>query len=223
MKRWILLFIILGGQIFFAQTGKEIISKNIELSGGLVRWKLLNSVITSGKVTLGIKDKYPIKIYQARPNLTKTTIFINKKETTVEGYDGKKAYAMNYVTNKLQENANYTPQSFDNDFIDFENKGFIAKYLGEENVNEILCYKVELIKNVNKITYYFDTKTYMLLKEEKKDETLLYSDYRQIGNLVFPFKIEGIPTQEGGAYTIEVSSIEINKVIPENIFKFNDQ
>lgn len=221
MKHLILILTILWGQLYFSQTGKEIIDKNIEQSGGLTQWKLLNSVALQGKVILGLKDQYPIKIFQARPNLTKTLITINRKETAVEGYDGKKGYAMNYAANKLQEYPNYVPESFDNDFIDFENKGFTAKYLGKEKVGEIFCHKVELTKNVNKITYYFDVQTYMLLKEEKKDETLLYSDYKKVGNLMFPFRIEGVSPQKDSDYTIQVTSMELNKVAPENTFKFN--
>ena len=138
MKKIFLVFTLIFSQIFFAQTAKEIIDKNIELSGGLTNWKLLNSVILQGKVTLGINDEYPIKIYQSRPNLTKTSIFINKKETAIEGFDGKKGYAMNYAANKLQEYPNYMAENFDNDFIDWENKGFEAKVLGKEKIGNII-------------------------------------------------------------------------------------
>lgn len=169
---------------------------------------------------MGINDEYPIKIYQARPNLTKTSIIINKKETAIEGYDGKKGYAMNYAANKLQEYPNYVAESFDNDFIDFENKGFTAKYLGKEKVGNIYCHKVELTKNVNKTMYWFDTTTYMLLKEEKRDETLLYSDYKKVGGLQFPFRLESSSPKKDSDYVIMINKIETNKVLPDNTFKF---
>jgi len=220
MKKLLLVFVLIYSQTFFAQTAKEIIEKNIELSGGLTNWKLLNSVLLQGKVVLGIKDEYPIKIFQERPNLTKTVLTINNKETAIEGYDGNKGYAMNYATNKVQEYPNYVPESFDNDFIDWENKGFDAKYLGKEKVGDIYCHKVELTKNVNKNYYYFDTKTYMLLKEIKKDETLNYSDYKKVGNLVMPFRIESSSPKKDGDYVMLINKIDINKVFPANIFKF---
>lgn len=203
-----------------AQTAKEIIEKNIELSGGLTNWKLLNSVVLQGKVTLGINDEYPIKIYQQRPNLTKTVITLNKKETAVEGYDGKKGYAMNYATNKLQEYPNYIAESFDNDFIDWENKGFEAKYLGKEKIGESYCHKVELTKNVNKTIYYFDTKSYMLLKEAKTEETLDYGDYRKVGALLMPFRLQSTSQKKDGDYVMIINKIETNKVFPANTFKF---
>lgn len=220
MKKLLLVFGLICSPLFFAQTAKEIIDKNIELSGGLTNWKLLNSVLLQGKVVLGIKDEYPIKIYQQRPNLTKTLITTGGKETAIEGFDGTKGYAMNYAANKLQVYPEYIPESFDNDFIDWENKGFAAKYLGKEKVGEIYCHKVELTKNVNKNLYYFDTNTYMLLKEVKKDETLVYSDYKKVGNLVMPFRIESSSAKKDGDYVMLLNKVDVNKVFPANTFKF---
>ncbi|WP_080779352.1 histidine kinase [Chryseobacterium phocaeense] len=220
MKKIIYLVLLTLTTSLYAQTAKEIIDKNIELSGGLTNWKLLNSVLLQGKVILGIKDEYPIKIYQQRPNLTKTVISIGGKETAIEGFDGTKGYAMNYAANKLQVYPEYVSESFDNDFIDWENKGFEAKYLGKEKVGDIYCHKVELTKNVNKNLYYFDVKSYMLLKEVKKDETLLYSDYKKVGNLAMPFRIESSSTKKDGDYVMVLNKIDINKVFPGNIFKF---
>lgn len=220
MKKLLLVFVLIFSQSIFAQTAKEIIDKNIELSGGLTNWKLLNSVLLQGKVILGIKDEYPIKIYQQRPNLTKTIITIGGKDTAIEGYDGIKGYAMNYAANKVQEYPDYKAESFDNDFIDWESKGFEAKYLGKEKIGNIYCHKVELTKNVNKNIYYFDTKDYMLVKEMKKDETLLYSEYKKVGNLYMPFRIESSSTKKDGDYVMLINRIDINKVFPANTFKF---
>ena len=220
MRKIFLVLLIAIGSIVSAQTAKEIIDKNIELSGGLNNWKLLNSVLLQGRVTLGINDEYPIKIYQQRPNLTKTTITIGKKETAVEGYNGTKGYAMNYAANKIQEYPNYIAESFDNDFIDWENKGFEAKYLGKEKIDDIYCHKLELTKNVNKSVYFFDTKTYMLLKEIKKDEILIYSDYRMVGNLMMPYRIESSSPKKESDYVMILNKIETNKVFPVNTFKF---
>lgn len=220
MKKLLLVFVLVFSQWSFAQTAKEIIDKNIELSGGLTNWKLLNSVVLQGKVILGVKDEYPIKIYQQRPNLTKTVITISGKDTAIEGYDGSKGYAMNYANNKVQEYAGYVPESFDNDFIDWKNKGFEAKYLGKEKIGSIYCHKVELTKNVNKNMYYFDTRTYMLLREIKKEETLDYSEYKKVGNLSMPFRIESSSTKKDGDYVMMINRIDINKVFPANTFKF---
>ena len=220
MKKVLLVIVMMLTCAVNAQTAKDIIDKNIELSGGLTNWKLLNSVMLQGKVTLGINDSYPIKIYQQRPNLTKTLITIGKKETPIEGFDGKKGYAMNYAANKLQEYPNYNAESFDNDFIDWESKGFDAKLIGKDKVGDATTFVVELTKNVNKTRYYFDVKTYMLLKEINKEETLVYGDYRRIGSLVMPFRIEASSPKKDSDYVMLLNKIETNKVFPANTFKF---
>lgn len=220
MKNLFLICSLIIGQIFTAQTAKEIIDKNIENSGGIVNWKLLNSVMLQGKVSLGINDIYPIKIFQQRPNLTKTVLTIDNKTVPIEGYDGTTGYGMNYATNKLQKYSDYKPESFDNDFIDWESKGFVATYLGKEKIGNTVCFKVELTKNVNKTIYYFDTKEFMLIREIKNDETLNYSDYRKIGNLLFPFRIESSSKQRDSDYVMLINKIETNKVFPPNTFKF---
>ncbi|MGX9985640.1 LolA-like protein [Chryseobacterium sp. POL2] len=220
MKRLLLVFGVVLSCIIQAQTAKEIIDKNIELTGGLTNWKLLNSVMLQGRVTLGVNDEYPFKIYQKRPNLTKTVIMINQKETTVEGYDGKKGYAMNYAQNKIQEYPSYVPESFDNDFIDWENKGFEANLLGKEQIGNNTYFKIELTKNVNKTLYYFDAKTFMLYKEMKKDETITYDDYKKIGNILMPYRIESSSPKKDSDYVLSIFKIEVNKEFPANTFKF---
>lgn len=220
MKKLFLIFSVLFSVIISAQTAKEIIDKNIENSGGLTNWKLLNAVMIQGKVTLGINDSYPVKIYQQRPNLTKTAIITGGKETPVEGFDGKKGYAMNYAQNKLQEYPNYVPENFDNDFIDWESKGFEAEFQGKEKIADKEYFKIELTKNVNKTVYYFDVKNYSLFREIKKDETLTYSDYRKVGNLQMPFRIESSSPKKDSDYVIMINKIEINKEFPKNTFKF---
>lgn len=222
LKKLCLFSFILFSLNSFAQeiTAKHIIEKNIQATGGVINWKRLNSTILQGKVILGIKEEYPIKIYQSIPNLTKTIVTVNKKEQVVEGYDGKKGYAMNYATNKLQEYPNYIPESFDTDFIDYKQKGFSAEFLGEEKLGDNDVLKVELTKNVNKTIYYFDKNTYLLLRETKRDEVTNYSDYKKVGQLMMPFKIEG-SSSKNNSYTIIINKIEINKVFPENTFKFS--
>jgi hypothetical protein len=111
-------------------------------------------------------------------------------------------------------------ESFDTDYLDFESKGFTAQVLGKEKIGDKDCYKVELTKNVNKTVYYFDVQNFYLLKEVKKDETLVYSDYKKVNSLVMPFKIESSTPKKEGDYVMILYKIEVNKAFPANTFKF---
>lgn len=220
MRKLLFIAILLITTLFSAQTAKQIIDKNIEITGGLTNWKLLNSILLQGKVILGVSEEYPLKIYQQRPNLTKTVITVGKRENVVEGYDGKNGYSMNYVVNKLQIQKDYVAESFDTDFIDFENKGFSAQVLGKEKVGERECFKVELIKNVNRTVYFFDVQNFFLLKEVKKDETLIYSEFKKVNGLIMPFRIEASTPKKEGDYVMILNRIDTNKAFPDNTFKF---
>lgn len=220
MREIILILALFLGKVSFAQTAKQIIDKNIQVTGGIIQWKLLNTILLQGKVILGVKEEYPVKIYQARPNLTKTVVMINKKEQILEGFDGKKGYAMNYAANKLQEYPNYKPESFDTDFIDYEQKGFSAELLGEEKIGDREVYKVELTKNVNKTIYFFDKQSYMLLREIKKEEIIDYSDYRKVGHLMMAFRIEASTPKKDSDYVMLIHKIELNKAFEDGVFKF---
>lgn len=203
-----------------AQTAEQIINSHIAATGGAEKWKSLNSVILKGRVRLGLKEEYPIQIYQQRPDLKKTVVTIFGKATPVEGYDGKKGYAMNYATNKLQVYPSYVPEDFDSDLLIWNKLGFHAELLGKENVEQTECYKIQLTKNKNKTNYYIDTKNYQLLKEEKPDETLYYSEFKKIGGLVFPFRITGESKKKDGDYVLQLQSVETNIALPKNTFTF---
>lgn len=220
MKKLFLLLYLTLFTLGFSQTAEQIISKNIEATGGLMNWKLLNSIQLQGKVILGVNDEYPVKIYQQRPNLTKTVVLVGGKENTIEGFDGKKGYKMDYVKNRLTTDNNYVPESFDSDFINYENKGFTAVFSGRDNLNGMPVLKVELIKNQNRTVYFFDAKNYMLLREAKKDETLDYSDYRRAGNLMMPYKIVSSTPGKDGDYIILLNSIAVNRAFADSTFKF---
>lgn len=220
MKKLLWMAAVFFVSFLSAQTAKQIIDKNLEVTGGQNNWKALSTIFLQGKVILGVKDEYPTKIYQQRPNLTKTTISIADKESVIEGYDGKVGYVMNYKVNHLQPQKNYEVESFDSDFIDFESKGFSAQLLGKEKVKDRECFKIELSKNNNKTLYYFDVQNFLLIKEVKKDEALSYSDYKKVNNLLMPFRIESSTLKKDGDYVMILFKIEVNKTFPANTFKF---
>lgn len=220
MKRILFFVFLLISVGAFSQSADEIIKKNIENSGGLVQWKLLNSIFLQGKVVLGLKEEYPIKIYQQRPNYAKTIFTIKNKDYAIDGYDGQAGYSMNFATNKIMKVENYIPESFDTDFIDYDSKGFKANFVGTEKIAGKECYVVELMKNVNKNIYYFDTSTYALIREVKRDETLTYSEFKTVGKLLIPFKIVASSSNREGDYVLIFNKIELNKAFPEGTFKF---
>lgn len=218
--RVINIFFLLFTLFSYSQTADQIIKKHLEATGGINNWKGFNSAILKGEMILGIKESYPVEIYQQRPNLNKTLMFAAGKKVILNGYNGKKAVKFNFQANKLENDSNYTPETFESDLLDYSQKGFQAILIGMEKINGLDCYKIKLIKNTNISTYYFDMKKYQLIRETNADETKTYSDFRKSSGLTFPFKIEIKSADNQSDFVLIFKTIEVNKVIPSKEFNF---
>lgn len=218
--RVINIFFLLFTLFSYSQTADQIIKKHLEATGGINSWKGFNSAILKGEMILGVKESYPVEIYQQRPNLNKTLMFAAGKKVILNGYNGKKAVKFNFQTNKLENDSNYIPETFESDLLDYSQKGFQAILIGMEKINGLDCYKIKLIKNTNINTYYFDMKKYQLIRETNADETKTYSDFRKSSGLTFPFKIEIKSADNQSDFVLIFKTIEVNKVIPSKEFNF---
>ena len=183
----------------YAQNADEIVTKNLENTGGLKNWKKLNSVKLTGTVNLNLGESFPIEIIQKKENLTKTTFTINNKKQIIEGFDGKKAYQMNFSTNKVETLTSYQAEPFESDLINYKEKGFTIKYVGQEKIENKNCYKIQLKKDDKSLFYYFNIKNLQLEKEENKNEIIIYSDYKNVGGYQFAFRIESINKKDNSS------------------------
>lgn len=202
-----------------AQTAKSIIDQHLEKSGGVAKWKNLNSIILKGDAVWGLDQSFPMTVYHQRPYQKKVVFLIDGKELLNEGFDGKNGWTYSEISGKNEIKNDYQPDSFESDILDYEKKGFEAVYTGKSTSEGQECYKVQLTKNVNKITYCFSTKDYSLLWEENKEEKLFYYDYKKFDGLEFSTRMIGRPN-EGGEYVIKFYQIQINPKIDDKVFKF---
>ena len=218
VRFWFFLFLIIPIGLF-GQSAEQIISQHLENSGGINNWRKLNSIILKGDAVLGLGQSYPMTVYHRRPYEKKVVFRVEGKEMLNEGYDGKNGWTFNELSGKNEILKDYQPDAFDSDMLDYQKKGFTAVYTGKSTSDGKECYKVELTKNVNKLTYCFSIKDYTLLWEENQDEKLFYYDYKKFNGLEFATRIVGQP-KDGGEYVIQFSSIQINPNIDDKVFKF---
>ena len=99
-------------------------------------------------------------------------------------------------------------------------------YLGTGKAGEEDCYKLKVTKPSGKVTVeYYSIKTGLLLKEEGSVEaggtemtiTVDYSDYRKVGNLMFPFS--AIQTAGEQEFPMIMSDIKLNEGVTDADFK----
>lgn len=202
-----------------AQKPDQIIQKHLERSGGKANWNQLNSIILKGETIIGVGDSYHLIIYHRRPYFKRVAFIENGKEVLNEGYDGKKAWTYDPSIKKNVTLNNYSPDSFENDLMNYKKKGMTATLVGKENWENQTCYVIALSKNITTTKYCFSTENYALLWEETPQETLYYYNYTSIKGLQFAKKIIGKPKQ-GGEYSVYFDEILVNPVIDNKKFKF---
>lgn len=88
---------------------------------------------------------------------------------------------------------------------------------GEEKVGKSTCYKLKVIYKSDFVVYvYVSQKDYMILKSKNNFGTIVYSDYKKVNKVMFPFSIE--ITNAGGVMTGDVINLKTNIKIDYDMF-----
>jgi hypothetical protein len=216
-----------------AQTADEIIAKNIEARGGLEKLKALQSLRTSGKMTMGglrvafvEENKRPFKVREEQiiQGMVGIDAFDGKIAWHVIPWEGRKDPDLLSADDAkaLVEDADIEGQ-----LVNYKNKDHRAEYLGHDAVEGTDCYKIKLSLANGDVRYYFiDTDTFLELKEEHEinvrgtvryTETY-YGDYEKVDGLYFPFAVETGAKGDTDRAQITVDKILVNPPLPDSRF-----
>jgi len=212
-----------------AQTGDEIVKKNIEATGGEKNWRSINTLKESGTA---ISPGGSIGITR--------TVITNKEmriDITLAGVNGYTIITQKDGWVFLPFQGQTTPQEMTPDQVkstqdqldvkgelfDYKRKGSTVEYEGRDTIDGKNCYKLLLTdKNGKKETMYIDTTTYYLVNATNKvsingsdrEVAAAFDNYKKTPEgVVLPMDV----TTEGS--TIKFTSVEINKPVDEAIFK----
>lgn len=229
-----------------AQSADEIINKYFENTGGVDNWNALTGVkfesivkdndmdIPSTRIAL--KDGRVLMIFQ-----------IQDKEIVQIAFDGKETWGDNFITNEAEKNGAESTKNMIRDARDFPHplltynkNGYSVEYIGKEQVVDNEYYKLKFNKDKQVVDnqeldnikyYYFNIETYLIeiLESEIQTGKLkgkitrdVFSDYRKVGDLQYPFSItrtiEGMNSTE-----IKITSIELNPEVNDSDFIFPEK
>lgn len=216
-----------------AQTVDEIIAKNIQAVGGLAKLESVQTLRTSGKVSI---QGFEVRFAEVAKRSDKV-----REEMTVQGmsqvraYDGKTAWQINPFEGRrdpeilsaddakdLQIDAD-----IDGPLVNYSEKGSKAEFVGHDSVEGTDCYKIKLtLKNGDVRYYYIDTDSLMELKLETQtsvrgtiqESETYYGDYEQVNGIYYPFALE--TGQKGSPDRIKftVEKIEQNVPVDDSVF-----
>jgi outer membrane lipoprotein-sorting protein len=218
-----------------AQTVDEIIARNTKARGGLEKLKKVKSVKLTANLAMGPGMEAPGVLIQKRPGLARLEFTIQGL-TTVQAYDGKKAWQiMPFMGKKDPElmsgdEAKEVEEMADIDgpLADYKSKGHKVELLGKEKIEGTDAYKLKArLKNGDVQTIYIDAHSFLEIKDETKRmvggrEQVFESsigDYKEVDGIIFPFAIESGIKGSPQRQKIIFQKIELNVPVDDSIFK----
>jgi len=228
-------FAVLLASTLPAQTVDEIIAKNVQARGGMDKIRSVQSIKSTGTMTMGPGMEAPGSLIQKRPDMARLE-FTVQGLTAVQAYDGNDAWqVMPFMGKKdaetmsaddkkdIEENAD-----IDGPLVDYKSKGNKVELLGKDKVEGTDAYKLKAtLKNGDVMMIYLDADSFLEIKEEVKRmvrgseqemETSL-GDYKEVNGLMFPFAMESGVKGSQQKEKLTLSKIELNVPVDNSIFK----
>jgi len=225
-----LLIVAIIGTAFTAksQTADEVINKYIDAIGGKENWKKINSLRMEGQVEVqGLEIPFTMQAIHGKGVRTDGEFQGN---AFIDIITATKGWSQNPMAGK----ATLQPISEDelkqkvdqldiqSPFIDYKEKGSTVEFLGKDEEDGNEYFKIKLItKNSNETTYFIDTKTYLVYKQEAistqqgQDVKVVIKslDYQNVdGGVKMPFKMDQ------GMVILAAKKYVINGAVDEKIF-----
>jgi hypothetical protein len=215
----------------FAQTADDIINKYVTAIGGADKWASIKSIKVEGQIEVqGIAIPFTMQglhlkgtrmdaEFQGSKIIDITTPTKGWSQNPFMGKTNLDPITDEELKTKLDE------LDIQDDFVDYKTKGSTVEFLGkdEEDGNEF--FKIKLTsKNGNEKTCFFDTKTYLIYKEESTvkqagqeiKQSVKLLDYQTLENgCKMSFK------SDLGQMMMVTKKVTINPAIDESIFKAN--
>ena len=191
--------------VSFAQSVDEVVNTYIETIGGAEKWKSIESMRVSGNaVQMGAN--YPFTVISMKPNLSKVVANVMGKEF-IQAYDGEAGWALNPFNGGTaptrmteEESKESAKQNFENDFIDWREKGYTVTLEENQEIEGAQCFVLKIVKEEGSEEYYFiDAEAYVPIMTRSFMQTgpmkgqameTYYSDYDEVDGLIVPFSMK---------------------------------
>jgi zinc protease len=204
-------------------TGMDVISKYLEAIGGKEKLAKVNDLtIKMGMTMQGMNIEIINK--QKAPNKLKVETLMGGNVMSTQICNGVKAMIKSPRGNKeltgsdLEEMLIHSTLNIE---LYFDQMKITPELKGAEDVDGSPAWKVQITlpAGINTVDFY-DQKSGLKVKsiaqQGQMSLTTLYSDYREVEGILYPYKIK----QSAGpqAFDITVSAIEVNKGIDDSVF-----
>ena len=212
----------------------DIVDAYLEAIGGVENWQSLTSTRMEVSMSqMGVN--MPGVMIQAPPNKQRIEINAMGKEI-IQAYDGETAWTINPFAGSTEaqlmppESAEqFSRQSYENDFINYAEKGHSIAYLGQQDVNGVKCYELKMTDSDGVESFnYFDSATMLLIMQktyipdgEYAGEAVetYFSNYQENDGLWVPTLTES-KSRGTTQLSITINKVEYNLELDESVFAF---
>jgi hypothetical protein len=231
----ILAALAFGSFFSYAQSADEIIDKHLAAMGGKDKLSNLKTAKYICSVEIAPGMKAPITMYIVNNKSLRVEVEVQGMKI-LSAVDGDSGWSINPMSGKKDAermNAEQIKESKDQmdltgPLYNYKEKGSTVELVGKEDMEGTDVYKLKVTKKDGDIKYEFvDAGSYLLLKEtsthkSKDKETssdVIFSDYRKVNDIMFPFAMENRETGASQGQALLVENIEVNPAIDNSIFK----
>jgi len=214
----------------------DIIQDNNEAKAGKQKTEINNLIFEGTATSMGFEMPFKLTLIPPDKLIYEINAF---GQSIVTVYDGKEAWQIDSIpraikdfkSESIKETMDYQMRVFDNELMNYKNKGIVAELIGEDTLDSKEVYKIQLtLKDSSIIIYFIDKTTNLELKSISQtsilgrsvSQTIYYTDYRKVGNYFIPhkwtYKMIDEEDNEQVTQVLEYSKIEINSRIDEKVF-----
>lgn len=228
-----ILFLTSSG--IFAQTTDEIIAKHQAAMGSPEKWASVKSMVMLNKFNVqGMDIVSKTSIMVGKSFRTEIEVMGNKIITVVDGEAGwMNRPAMMGGTGEPEDlpreqvKATISQKNIGSSLLIAKNEGSKIDLVSKEKLDGAEVYLLKITKkNGEESQVFVSSSTGFIVKAINKmnvqgqqvEAEVLYSNYKSIDGLFFPFTIETPSPMGGGNMVVETSSIDLNPALDASIF-----
>ena len=227
-----ILFLLCLSVLACAQTAEELVNKNVQARGGIVKIKSAKTRLTTGKVKGGGRRRATVagfKQMNMRADLVRQDVSMQGM-TAIQAFDGSAGWQTQPFRGRKEPvlmgeddlRDLLLAADFDGPLVDYAAKGNTIEYLGHDLVDGDDALRLKVTLNNGDIIYdYLDPDTFIEIRKEiqqfirgsVRDRVVGYGSYKPVDGVMYPFSISQGPKNHPDAQTTTVRKMEANVTI----------
>jgi murein DD-endopeptidase MepM/ murein hydrolase activator NlpD len=220
----LILSVVAGITVAHAQAlnAQQVLDKALAALGGKENLSKIQTRTASGKVEAkSVTGTY--QLWAKAPDRLKTTLDISIQHVE-RGFDGSDGWEKRTSVRELNESEleRLKQRAVFNPLLSYLNAGTLVELKGKKQLLGAEAYEIQFSpKGEPPVTFYFDTSSFLLLREDHRLQDALlkisYSDYRKVNDVLVPFNIK----EESPGQTISITFDDYKLGVPldDSLFK----